>query len=147
MQPRHLWIPVFVFLVGGGAGVLWMSVRTYEGAPPVFQLRERAAKSCDPAGTALASRSEILAGEAVFQRSALTQHGTMFGDGGGRGPDFTAASAPPGRRAGRGHTVIQRRLFALRACLVFALRACPVFALRACLGLSGLDRMDERTPG
>jgi nitric oxide reductase subunit B len=36
------------------------------------------------------SKEEILNGQAVFQKYALMEYGSMFGDGANRGPDFTA---------------------------------------------------------
>ncbi|HET9431915.1 MAG TPA: cbb3-type cytochrome c oxidase subunit I, partial [Chitinophagaceae bacterium] len=36
------------------------------------------------------SKAEILEGQAVFQKYALMEYGSMFGDGANRGPDYTA---------------------------------------------------------
>ena len=36
------------------------------------------------------SKDDVLNGQAVFQRYALMEYGSMFGDGANRGPDYTA---------------------------------------------------------
>ncbi len=82
--PR-LWIPLLIVLLAGGSGVLWMGVRTYQDAPPLPRFTA-------PDGRVLVDEASILAGQAVFQKYALMQYGSMFGDGGGRGPDFTATA-------------------------------------------------------
>ncbi len=83
MNSKHLWIPVLLVMVFGAAGVLWMGARTYQGAPPLPTfVGETAETLCD--------REQILDGQLLFQEKALMQYGTMFGDGGARGPDFTA---------------------------------------------------------
>ncbi|HHI78822.1 MAG TPA: nitric-oxide reductase [Planctomycetes bacterium] len=83
MNSKHLWIPILLVMVFGATGVLWMGARTYQGAPPIPTY-------VSAEGKTLADREEILDGQLLFQQKALMQYGTMFGDGGARGPDFTA---------------------------------------------------------
>ncbi len=83
MPRKNWWIPLLVVVVTGGAGLAWMAARTYKDAPPMAEF-----VTLD--GARLFGRAEILAGQAVFLRNALMEHGSFFGDGAGRGPDFTA---------------------------------------------------------
>lgn len=83
MHPKDWWKYLLVVVVLGAAGVMYMGVKTYDDAPPIPDFK-------DESGRILASRETILDGQAVFQKYALMQYGTMFGDGGARGPDFTA---------------------------------------------------------
>jgi len=83
VNPKNWWKYLLVVLVIGAAGVMYMGVKTYDDAPPIPDFKTAS-------GTVVASRESILDGQAVFQKYALMQYGTMFGDGGARGPDFTA---------------------------------------------------------
>lgn len=83
MHPREWWKYMLAVLVVGAAGVLYMGVTTYDDAPPIPAF-------VAPDGRVLASRETILDGQEVFQKYALMNYGSMFGDGGARGPDFTA---------------------------------------------------------
>ncbi|MCC6979115.1 MAG: cbb3-type cytochrome c oxidase subunit I [Candidatus Melainabacteria bacterium] len=77
------WLPIAVVLISGLAGVVFMGIRTYQDAPPIPSFSDRA-------GRILISSDSILEGQVVFQKYALMNYGSMFGDGAGRGPDFTA---------------------------------------------------------
>lgn len=77
------WLPIAVVLISGLAGVVFMGVRTYQDAPPI-------ADFVDEKEQLVISRDEILDGQLVFQKYALMDYGSMFGDGAGRGPDYTA---------------------------------------------------------
>lgn len=83
MHPKDWWKYLLLVVVLGAAGMMYMGVKTYDDAPPIPDFK-------DSTGRVLASRETILDGQAVFQKYALMQYGTMFGDGGARGPDFTA---------------------------------------------------------
>lgn len=83
MHPRHWWKIMFLVLATGFAGVLVIGVGTYRHAPPIPQF-------VDAAGTPVVEASSILRGQVDFQRLALMEYGSMFGDGAMRGPDFTA---------------------------------------------------------
>lgn len=83
MQPRNWWKYLLAVVVVGASGVLYMGSRTYEDAPPIPDY-------VDAKGSTLITHDEILDGQQVFQKYALMNYGSMFGDGGSRGPDFTA---------------------------------------------------------
>lgn len=83
MHKKDWWKCLFAVIVIGGAGVLFMGVQTYHDAPPV-------ASYLTADGDLVVSKDDILNGQVVFQKYALMEYGTMFGDGGMRGPDFTA---------------------------------------------------------
>jgi nitric oxide reductase subunit B len=80
---QHWWKVLLGLLVLGAAAVLFMGLQTYQGAPPIVDF-------VSPSGDVVVSAESVLAGQAVFQKYALMEHGSMFGDGGCRGPDFTA---------------------------------------------------------
>lgn len=77
------WLPIAIVLVSGLAGVVFMGIRTYQDAPPIPDF-------VNEAGQVIVSRDSIIDGQLVFQKYALMDYGSMFGDGAGRGPDFTA---------------------------------------------------------
>lgn len=83
MKKRQWWKVMLVVLTASISGVMFIGVKTYQGAPPIPDFK-------DPAGRVVVSRDSVLRGQELFQRYALMEYGTMFGDGGGRGPDFTA---------------------------------------------------------
>ena len=49
-------------------------------------------KVVDPAGKVLFQKSDIFAGQDVYQRYGLMDHGAVWGHGSQRGPEFSAAS-------------------------------------------------------
>lgn len=83
MNPKKWWIPLTFIFVVSFTGVCLIGFETYNEAPPIpnFVSEE---------GDILFSHDDILEGQAIFQRSALMDYGSMFGDGANRGPDFTA---------------------------------------------------------
>ncbi len=83
MKLQNWWWPLVAVFVLGGAGVLFMGIRTYQDAPPIPTF-------VDEEQRVVADSETILRGQSVFQKHALMEYGSMFGDGGGRGPDFTA---------------------------------------------------------
>lgn len=80
---RKWWLPISIVLISGLAGVVFMGIRTYQDAPPIPDF-------VDKDGRVVVSQNSILEGQLVFQKYALMNYGSMFGDGAGRGPDFTA---------------------------------------------------------
>lgn len=80
---RKWWLPIAIVLISGLAGVVFMGIRTYQDAPPIPNF-------ADTTGNIIASQESILEGQLAFQKYALMNYGSMFGDGAGRGPDFTA---------------------------------------------------------
>lgn len=77
------WLSIAIVLLSGIVGVVFMGIRTYQDAPPIPNFVNRD-------GKAIISAESILDGQVVFQKYALMNYGSMFGDGAGRGPDFTA---------------------------------------------------------
>ncbi len=65
------------------SGLLYLGGATYSGAPPLE-------KFVTPSGKVLISREQIMRGEEVFHLRGLMSWGSFWGDGGERGPDFTA---------------------------------------------------------
>lgn len=60
-----------------------IGIHTYTEAPPI-PTYVSAQKDV------VFSKEDVLQGQAVFQKYALMEYGSMFGDGANRGPDFTA---------------------------------------------------------
>jgi nitric oxide reductase subunit B len=83
MNRRLWWQVLLAVLVFGAAGTVFVGVRTYQDAPPIVDF-------LDTAGHTVQTRAQVLRGQSAFQRTALMEYGSFFGDGGGRGPDFTA---------------------------------------------------------
>lgn len=83
LTPRHWWKVLLGVLVFGAAAVLLMGVQTYRDAPPVPDF-------VAPGGAVVFSAEDVRDGQEVFLRYALMEHGSMFGDGSLRGPDYTA---------------------------------------------------------
>ncbi|MGE0192134.1 MAG: nitric-oxide reductase large subunit [Planctomycetota bacterium] len=82
-QRRHWW-KVFVVICAVSIAVVgYIGYKTYEYAPPIADFVEAT-------GRVVVSREEILGGQTVFFRYALMDYGSFLGDGGMRGPDFTA---------------------------------------------------------
>lgn len=68
----------------GLSGLIFGGRQTYKARPPVPDFVK------DPTGTVLLSGKDILGGQAVFQKHALMDYGSVFGHGAYLGPDFTA---------------------------------------------------------
>jgi nitric oxide reductase subunit B len=83
MNPKRWWIPLtFIFTISL-AGVAMIGFETYYEAPPIPTFINESEE-------VVLTSEDILEGQAIFQRSALMDYGSMFGDGANRGPDFTA---------------------------------------------------------
>jgi len=65
------------------AGVTMIGIHTYTEAQPIPSYVSQK-------GEVVFSKDDVLKGQAVFQKYALMEYGTMFGDGALRGPDYTA---------------------------------------------------------
>ena len=74
---RKWWLPIAAVLISGVAGVVFMGIRTYQDAPPIPSF-------VDGNGKVIVSNESILDGQLVFQKYALRNYGSMFGDGAGR---------------------------------------------------------------
>lgn len=83
LNPKNWWLPLLLIFIVSAAGVSTIAVHTYTEAPPIPSYMSSKNET-------VFSKEEILNGQAVFQKYALMEYGTMFGDGGNRGPDFTA---------------------------------------------------------
>ena len=83
MTPRNWWIPLVIIITASGAGVAWIGHQTYHDAPPIADM-------AGPDGRVVITAQAIGDGQEVFLKYALMEYGSMFGDGAGRGPDFTA---------------------------------------------------------
>ena len=79
------WVQAVAIVMIFGFTVLGMlAYRTYTGEPPI------PARVTDDSGRVLFTRTDILAGQAVFLRNGLMEYGSIFGHGAYLGPDFTA---------------------------------------------------------
>ncbi len=78
---RHATILVMIF---GFATLSILTVMTYTNAPPI------PLKVVDEKGEVLFSKQNIDAGQDVFLKYALMEHGTLWGHGAYLGPDYTA---------------------------------------------------------
>src|SRR5690606_13826838 len=83
MHRRRWRVPLSLVLSIGVASMLYMGVRTYDDAPPI-------ADFVDEKGRTQVAADAIVRGQAVFLKYGLMNYGSFFGDGAGRGPDFTA---------------------------------------------------------
>jgi nitric oxide reductase subunit B len=83
LNPKNWWLPLLVIFIISIAGVSMIAIHTYTEAPPIPDF-------VSPKNETVFSKEDILKGQAVFQKYALMEYGSMFGDGANRGPDFTA---------------------------------------------------------
>lgn len=83
LTPKNWWLPLLIIFVISITGVFMIGLHTYTEAPPVpdFVTKE---------GKTIVSQQEIQRGQALFQKYALMEYGSMFGDGAYRGPDYSA---------------------------------------------------------
>ena len=83
LNPRNWWLPLLIIFAVSVFGVSMIGVHTYSEAPPIPEY-------VSPHGETVYSKEDILKGQLLFQKYALMDYGSMFGDGANRGPDFTA---------------------------------------------------------
>ncbi len=83
LNPKNWWLPLLIIFTISIAGVTMIGIHTYTEAPPIPDYVSQK-------GEVIFSKEDILKGQAVFQKYALMEYGTMFGDGALRGPDYTA---------------------------------------------------------
>ncbi len=96
MNRRNWWLPLAIVMAVGVGSMLYVGTRTYEDAPPIPDFVAET-------GETVVAAAAILRGQAVFLKYGLMNHGSMFGDGAGRGPDFTADALHAMARAMRDH--------------------------------------------
>jgi nitric oxide reductase subunit B len=77
-------LSVLFVLIAGFSTLIFMGHETTTQAPPVPD------KVVDTAGNVIFRGSDIMAGQAVFQKYGLMDVGSFFGHGAYNGPDFTA---------------------------------------------------------
>lgn len=83
LNPKNWWLPLLVIFMISITGVTMIGLHTYTEAPPIPAY-------VSTKNEIVFSKEDILDGQAVFQRYALMEYGSMFGDGANRGPDYTA---------------------------------------------------------
>ena len=83
LNPKNWWLPLLIIFVISVAGVTTIGVHTYTEAPPIPNY-------VSANNDTIFSKEDVLDGQAVFQKYALMEYGSMFGDGANRGPDYTA---------------------------------------------------------
>ena len=83
MNSANWWKYLLAVLVVGASGVIFMGFSTYKDAPPKPDY-------ILSSGEEIVQRAAVERGQLVFQKYALMEYGSMFGDGAARGPDFTA---------------------------------------------------------
>lgn len=82
-QRKHWW-KVFVVIFAVSVVVVgYIGWKTYEFAPPMCDF-------VDPDGTEVFGGDDIIKGQQLFLAKGLMEYGSFLGDGGMRGPDFTA---------------------------------------------------------
>ncbi len=74
LQPKNWWLPLLVIFAVSITGVFMIGLHTYTEAPPIPAF---VAEDGHPVFT----KEDILKGQSVFQKYALMEYGTMFGDG------------------------------------------------------------------
>ncbi|MCP2936837.1 hypothetical protein NK983_29540, partial [Salmonella enterica subsp. enterica serovar Typhimurium] len=79
LNPRNWWLPLLLIFGISITGVSLIAIHTYTEAPPLPHY-------LSPNSERIFSRQDILDGQSVFQRYALMEYGSMFGDGANRGP-------------------------------------------------------------
>ncbi|WP_162846138.1 nitric-oxide reductase large subunit [Seongchinamella sediminis] len=83
MTPGNWWLPLLFVTFTGVGSLLFVGSRTYTDAPPRVDM-------VTDDGRVIISERNIINGQVIFLQRALMEFGSMFGDGAGRGPDFTA---------------------------------------------------------
>jgi len=74
---------ILVLVLGFGV-LIWISVRSYQDAPPIPQ------KVVGSSGETIFTREDILEGQQVFLKYGLMENGSIWGHGAYLGPDFSA---------------------------------------------------------
>ena len=96
MDRRNWWLPLTAVLIIGLGSMIYVGARTYQDAPPIPDFVSESGETLLPAAA-------ITRGQIVFLKYGLMNYGSMFGDGAGRGPDFTADALHAMARAMRDH--------------------------------------------
>jgi len=92
------WLTAAVITFTFGFAVLgYLAARIASGSPPVPQ------EVRSEQGDVLFTEADIVAGQHVFQKYGLMQHGTLYGHGAYLGPDYTAEALHRGSQAMLAH--------------------------------------------
>ena len=84
LMNKNNWAALFALVAGISiAGLIYLGGATYTGAPPLENFKSST-------GDVVIERDQIRRGEEVFHLRGLMSWGSFWGDGGERGPDFTA---------------------------------------------------------
>ena len=83
LNPKNWWLPLVIIFVASLTGVTMIGRHTYTEAPPIPDF-------VTSDGSPVYTKEDILNGQSVFQKYALMEYGSMFGDGANRGPDYAA---------------------------------------------------------
>ncbi|RIK92836.1 MAG: nitric-oxide reductase [Proteobacteria bacterium] len=83
MKRSNWWLPLLLVMLVGAGSLAFVGKETYTEAPPIPDF-------VGPDGAPIIRSADITRGQTVFLQKALMEYGSMFGDGAGRGPDFTA---------------------------------------------------------
>lgn len=91
-QRKHWWKVFLVIFVVSVAVVGYIGYSTYASAPPYCDFVEQTGvdASGKPVYQPVFTRANIEDGQLAFKRNMLMDYGSYLGDGGLRGPDFTA---------------------------------------------------------
>lgn len=83
LNPKNWWLPLLIIFVISIAGLTLIASHTYTEAPPIPSFVSAKHET-------VFTKEDVLDGQALFQKYALMEYGSMFGDGANRGPDYTA---------------------------------------------------------
>ena len=75
---------VILVMIFGFSLLTLVTVKTYQGAPPI------PARVLDASGQVVFTGEDIKGGQDVFFKYGLMEHGTLWGHGAYLGPDYTA---------------------------------------------------------
>src|SRR4029077_21042434 len=79
-------VAAVVTMAAGFAVLILLTVKETQNTPPFPD------KFVDPAGAAVFTADDVVAGQQVFLKHGLMDNGTIWGHGGYLGPDFSAQS-------------------------------------------------------
>lgn len=82
---RVLIVVMLITTVLSWAAMIWMTVITYQGAPPLPD------RMVSESGETVMTRADIKAGKAGFQKADLMDYGSIYGMGAYFGEDYTAS--------------------------------------------------------
>ncbi|MEK6781607.1 MAG: hypothetical protein AABY93_07860 [Bacteroidota bacterium] len=80
LNPKNWWLPLLIIFVISLSGVFMMGLHPYTEAPPVPDYMTKEGKT-------IITKQDIQNGQTLFQKYALMEYGSMFGDGAYRGPE------------------------------------------------------------